>query len=770
MVQANHPTRSKRRVITTLLCAILATCCTLKSATAQDLLGEDPHDLITVADASGNTTLKVLPLPFPNRRIPNTRRGSIRVRLLNQSDEEFDVQWSAIKKIELYEQRIIGLAGVATKKKEYDDAFKYLSHLRTKYPKTPGLDDAMQRMLTAEATDLFRQGEHERAWFLLNEIYSLNPKRPGLDRALTAVLDRLFAKRIAKRDFVDARRIYGVTEDRYGRSVRPLLQKWRTQLERYALKAKERSEKSLTAGKYADAYRTGQMMMEIWPDTTGGRELFAKLAEAYPIVRVAVTQPFAEATDPMNARSARRCERLLHRSLFEMIDVGSEGGEYICPLGTHRISPDGVSIDLSLSTLAKSQSSLSGLTIARQLRAMALPVSKQFSTEWWAVFDGANAKSLFDVSVQLTRPHLRFESVVDDALSDLESVLASVSPYEVVIAEPSKDATRPETRFRENAGYLLKDDKQPSEIEERFFTSSESSLSALRRGEVDVIARLLPADAVQALRDKSIETRPYRVPSTHMLIPNFEDEFVGQRAYRFALLYAIDRETILSRELLGGGKLNGCEVVSGPFPKGLRNDDPLSYGYNRQITPRGYDPRLAKVRMQLAHMQASNAAQKAGDESAPTLSKIILAHPDDEVARLACQHIANNWRIIGLEVELVVIPPGKSVPDTDWHFTYADLRIAEPLTDASRLLSSSGFAKCSSPYLNLALRQLRAADNWNDAGTRLRAVHQICYDDVSILPLWQLADYYAHGPTVDGIGTQPVSLYQNVEQWRVIPQ
>lgn len=770
MAQATYPTRLKRRVINTLLCAVLVTCCMPSDATAQNLLDEDPHDLITVADSSGNSTLKVLPLPFPNRRIPSTRRGSIRVRLLNQSDEEFDVQWSAIKKIELYEQRVIGLAAVAIKKKEYDDAFRYLSYLRTKYPKTPGLDEAMQRMLTAEATDLFRQGKHERAWFLLNEIYSLNPKRPGLDRALTAVLDRLFAKRIAKRDFVDARRIYSVTEDRYGRTVRPLLQKWRAQLERYAVRAKERSEKSLADGSYADAYRTGQMMMEIWPDTAGGRELFAKLAEAYPIVRVAVTQPYAEAFDPTNARSAMRCERLLHRSLFEMIDVGSEGGEYICPLGSHQISPDGVSIDLSLSTLAKSQSSLSGLTIARQLRLMALPDSNQFSTEWWLVFERANAKTLFDVSVQLTRPHLRFESVVDDALSNSESVLASVSPYEIVKSKSSTDATRPETRFRENSGYLLKDDRQPSEIEERLFTSSESSLSALRRGEVDVIARLLPADAVQALRDKSIETRPYRVPSTHMLIPNFDDEFVGQRAYRVALLYAIDRETILSRELLGGGELPGCEVVSGPFPKGLRNDDPISYGYNRQITPRGYDPRLAKVRMQLAHMQANNVALKAGEESAPTLSKVILAHPDDEIARLACQHIANNWRIIGLEVELSIIPPGNSVPDTEWHFMYADLRIAEPLTDASRLLSSSGFAKCSSPYLNLALRQLRAADNWNDAGTRLRAVHQICYDDVSILPLWQIADYYAHGPTVAGIGTQPVSLYQNVEQWRVIPQ
>ena len=66
--------------------------------------------------------------------------------------------------------------------------------------------------------------------------------------------------------------------------------------------------------------------------------------------------------------------------------------------------------------------------------------------------------------------------------------------------------------------------------------------------------------------------------------------------------------------------------------------------------------------------------------------------------------------------------------------------------------------------------QLHQADNWNTAGRRLKAIHQACFDDVSVIPLWQLSDYFAHGPNVEGVGTQPVSLYQNVEEWRVVPQ
>jgi ABC-type transport system substrate-binding protein len=329
------------------------------------------------------------------------------------------------------------------------------------------------------------------------------------------------------------------------------------------------------------------------------------------------------------------------------------------------------------------------------------------------------------------------------------------------------DEGRPEIRFRSNTDYLFGNDQQPREVAERLFASTEAALSGLRRGEVDVIARLLPADTVQALRDNSIQTRPYRVPSTHVLIPNYDERFPADRAFRVAMLYAIDRQTILNRELLGGGELDGCEIVSGPFPRGLSSDDPISYGYNRQIDPRGYDPRLARVRLEIARVQATTAAEKTGEE-APRIEKLILAHPDDEIPRIACQHIANNWRLMGLEVELLVLPPGRGIPDGKWHFTYADLRITEPLTDASRLLAADGFARCSSPYLNLALRQLEDSENWSQAGQRLRAVHQICFDDVSVLPLWQIADHFAYRSTIDGLGLQPVSLYQNVEQWRLV--
>ena len=89
----------------------------------------------------------------------------------------------------------------------------------------------------------------------------------------------------------------------------------------------------------------------------------------------------------------------------------------------------------------------------------------------------------------------------------------------------------------------------------------------------------------------------------------------------------------------------------------------------------------------------------------------------------------------------------------------------EPLVDAPRLLAADGFAACPSPYLNLALRQLQRATNWTQVGDRLRAIHQICFDDTSVIPLWQLVDSMACRKELAGMVDRPVTTYQAIEKW-----
>jgi hypothetical protein len=45
-------------------------------------------------------------------------------------------------------------------------------------------------------------------------------------------------------------------------------------------------------------------------------------------------------------------------------------------------------------------------------------------------------------------------------------------------------------------------------------------------------------------------------------------------------------------------------------------------------------------------------------------------------------------------------------------------------------------------------------------------VHRVAYDDVTVLPLWQLVEHFVFRTQLRGVAAEPVSLYQDVERWR----
>ena len=67
-----------------------------------------------------------------------------------------------------------------------------------------------------------------------------------------------------------------------------------------------------------------------------------------------------------------------------------------------------------------------------------------------------------------------------------------------------------------------------------------------------------------------------------------------------------------------------------------------------------------------------------------------------------------------------------------------------------------------------ALRQLEAAHTWQDARKRLFELHTMTHDEVAILPLWQLAEHYAHHAGLRGLGPKVAALYHDVEQWKIV--
>ena len=92
----------------------------------------------------------------------------------------------------------------------------------------------------------------------------------------------------------------------------------------------------------------------------------------------------------------------------------------------------------------------------------------------------------------------------------------------------------------------------------------------------------------------------------------------------------------------------------------------------------------------------------------------------------------------------------------------------EPIADARALLGPGGLAgEMCSPYLAAALRDLEDATNWKDVRAKLAEIHDIAHHDLPLIPLWQTVNFFAYRTGLQGIGESPVTLYQNVDQWRV---
>jgi ABC-type transport system substrate-binding protein len=317
-------------------------------------------------------------------------------------------------------------------------------------------------------------------------------------------------------------------------------------------------------------------------------------------------------------------------------------------------------------------------------------------------------------------------------------------------------------------------------VVERPMPDDDAALAELVRGDVDAIDRVPPWLLEQARQAADVVVGQYALPTVHMLVPNPKHPLLAMREYRRALCYGADREGIVRDILLGGEPATGFVALSGPFPAGVGLNDPLGYGYNPDILPRSYEPRLAALLASVARATLAKrdlAERKARGEEVPepdptvepTLpppTPLVLAHPSDPLARVACQALKLQLDRVGLPIQLVELPADGADAALEYDLLYVEAAIWEPLLDARRLLGDNGVGGAGSALMAAALDELAKAENWNEARRRLREIHRIAHFDLPVIPLWQTVNYFAHRTWLDGVGDRPLTLYQNLDEWR----
>ncbi len=743
-------------------------------ASAQDrLIDRLPFDRITLNERNEGAVLDVRTLDLPDRIVPDPmpKTGKLTVKLLDNLEATYEVQWFSVAKVETFEQMILDEAKQFVGAGKMEDAYDNLLFLERNLPNLPGLDEAFEDFLYEEAKLMQRQGKHHAALAKLREMHERNPKRTELENALGLATDKLVQGYIEADKHRAARTLLDNLAQWYPQHA--IVKKWSQTLEKEAAGLLDEVRKAIDAGRLREAALKARRMQLIWPKLEGTRETLEDLHRQYSNVTVAVTAP-AVSHQPgrIHDWAARRASRLVYRTLTEFVGPSTEGGKYVCPMMGQPTKEDlGRRLAFKLNPdihWASGDATLTGYDLSRQLLAMADPQDPQYSPQWGELLAEVAVKDVYEVDVRLHRASVLPEAFLQTIVTPPTGLNATAKnspvlpngPYQVEPPKEKSDARSID--YVANRQYFATTPGRPKEITERHFDRGTKALLALLQRDVDVLDRVNPWDLAKFEEEKDIVLRRYASPLVHCLVPNMNRPLTSRTGFRRALVFAINRQAVLDR-LLDGQEAIGCHVVSGPFSRGVASNDPLNYAYDDSIAPRGYEPRLAIALSQVALQELATET----DQELTAIPPLVLAYPNHEIALIAVNAVKRQLELVGIPVTLEPLESGipDKIPDSA-DLLYAEFAVWEPLVDARRLLGNDGPARGSSPYMDLALRQLEEAPDWPRVGKKLRQIHRIAHVEVALIPLWQMTDHLAHHRTLQGIEDKPVSLYQNVENWR----
>jgi ABC-type transport system substrate-binding protein/tetratricopeptide (TPR) repeat protein len=736
------------------------------------LFEQEPYDEI-VLDDEDKTVVRVMPLDLPDRRVPDKdtlkRNAKLIAKKLDDPTEEYEILWKDIAEVRLFEQMVLKQAvdlvdAAKTDPRKFDEAFAYFDFLKHQYPKTKDLDASLEEYLYEDAGHWHQQGTYENALVLLDELYRLNPKHPKLETALGATMQKIAEEMVSQDDYPGARQMMARLNKKFPKhpAIAQLEGQWSDEASKLLASAREQA----AAGKLREAWDASLRVLYVYPKVRDLKPFMNDLYSKYPRVSVGVSLPAGKSpADRLFDWAVRRSGRLLNRRLVEFKNPGANGGVYVCPFGPVALTDIGRRLEFQLRQGIRwsGGEQLTGFDIARRLLSLAdrgLPGS---DPDWAELFGGVEVLDVFNVSVDLRWTHVQPLALLDTPLaSGLDGELAAtVGPYALLERVDGR------TNYTANDGYFDAQPGEPQEIIERRFDESGEALHAMHAGEIQVIDRLRPWEVEKFRSQPDVVVEEYSLPTVHCLLPNRAHPFTGHRSFRRALVYGIDREKILNELLLRGAERKGCQLVSGPFPIGTGLDDPLRYAYNTEVAVRPWNFRLSLALSGIALHDVAEAAKKKKEPEITAIPPLVLAYPAHEPARIACTAIQRHLKAVQIPLTLRELEPGQAFPPDDkYDLVYAELTMQEPLVDAARLLGPEGIAGGATPYMVLALRQLSAAAGWSAARKKLQQIHQLCDDDTAVIPLWQLTEFFAYHRSLEGIGSRPVALYQNVEQWR----
>ncbi len=706
---------------------------------------------------------------MPKAKSKEQEAEQITIHTLEGDLRDFYVKREHIKKVLYFEDLLVAEANKQISAGQYRKAFEYLLLARARNPKWPGIEDTVDRLLFEEGSQSMNDNEHERGLRLLTELYTRKPNYPGLADKFAPS----FATRINS--------AFDLGAYAKGRQVLHELESFAPDhlvVKNSRAKFEARTRDLVNRATGLDKFAKVDMLVsaaEIWPKYQGLDATYREAFAAAPTVDVAVSE-LPTPVGPWNRSSAyARTVSLLYRPILAAATEDALKGNPPNQLASRVETFDlarGMRIRLKPGFVWNDGSRpVSVIDVARSLADRAVPTLPGYNARWADLVERVEVTEDEQIEVRLGRASLRPE----------QWLVAPVGPAHAAgdgwVATPDQGRQpvgdgpfrwAPSTNKAIHQYVSVAADASPGSnriqrVREIRYDSHAAALAAFIRGDVSVIESL-PADRVPEISARPlVKVGKYAAPSLHRIALDGRTITLRNRSLRRALSLAIDRKTLLEESVLRRPSDQKNTVSDGPFLKGSYADVP-------DVLPLTYDPLLSKMLVAAARKELSGTA-----------IKLTLEYPPTPAARAVCPKLAEAWTLVGLEIVLREVPEGqleaKLRSGGRFDLAYCASRPGEPAIDAGPTIcpaydaapGSDPLASLASPRILQLLMELDRAPETTQSHTLVLQIDRETRDELPILPLWQVEDYYGYRTRVKGMNDTRSHLYQGIESWEVEP-
>ena len=275
-------------------------------------------------------------------------------------------------------------------------------------------------------------------------------------------------------------------------------------------------------------------------------------------------------------------------------------------------------------------------------------------------------------------------------------------------------------------------------------------LAGLQSGEIDLIQQTMGSipledyDAIRALSGvQAVMGTPVTNESIFINVENVTDVRIRQ-----ALLYGLDRETILESFIFGNGEIVDAFLCSGsPF-------------YSAELGVTAYDPEKARALI----------AEAAADGVSTSLTWYLNS---SETAFLnAAQYVQANFADLGLTIDLqprdlstlMAVADDGVFDIMSVEYTYAPV---DPYTDVAWLLSADGWTRYYNPDLDEPFQLTQSTTDMAASVAAYLTVDRAVVEDVPMISAYIISTMGAVSDRLVGANPDVFGTFINVHEWDV---